>query len=284
LKFRALKLDHGNYSWPGEAITKRCRIVGVVYNPYNLEFVRTNTLVKGSIVQIDATPFKNWYQKHYGVTLGKAVPYVREQKQKLKKSEKKVSDKKKKEKAEKKEKKEKKLGSSAQIKAPIAKQEKGKKKGAKEEDKSEKKEKRRMEHKMEKKKKQAKATESKGKGDGKAAEKKSLADKRLAKLERLRKALVRPTDSKDKKAMRLYRKKKNELRAEYRASGAMRKKWKLRNATRILEKTIADQFDKGRLYARISSRPGQCGAADGYVLEGEELAFYIKKLQQKKKK
>jgi len=82
VKFRALKLDHGNYSWPGEAVTRKCRIIGVVYNATNNEFVRTNTLVKGAIVQIDATPFKNWYQKHYGVTLGKAVPYVREKVQK----------------------------------------------------------------------------------------------------------------------------------------------------------------------------------------------------------
>jgi hypothetical protein len=27
--------------------------------------------VKGAIVQIDATPFKQWYEKHYGTTLGK---------------------------------------------------------------------------------------------------------------------------------------------------------------------------------------------------------------------
>ena len=32
--------------------------------------VRTQTLVKGAIIQIDATPFKQWYQTHYGVELG----------------------------------------------------------------------------------------------------------------------------------------------------------------------------------------------------------------------
>jgi hypothetical protein len=32
--------------------------------------VRTQTLVKNAIVQIDATPFKQWYQTHYGVELG----------------------------------------------------------------------------------------------------------------------------------------------------------------------------------------------------------------------
>jgi len=87
IKFRALKLDHGNYAWPGEAVTRKCRIIGVVYNATNGEFVRTNTLVKGSIIQIDATPFKNWYQKHYGVTVGRTE--TKEKKKGEKKGEKK---------------------------------------------------------------------------------------------------------------------------------------------------------------------------------------------------
>ena len=33
----------------------------VVYNASNNELVRTKTLVKNSIVQIDATPFRQWY-------------------------------------------------------------------------------------------------------------------------------------------------------------------------------------------------------------------------------
>jgi len=37
-------------------------------------------------------------------------------------------------------------------------------------------------------------------------------------------------------------------------------------------------------FACISSRPGQCGRADGYILEGEELAFYKRQLAQKKSK
>jgi small subunit ribosomal protein S8e len=32
--------------------------------------VRTQTLVKGAIVQIDAAPFKQWYQQHYGTEVG----------------------------------------------------------------------------------------------------------------------------------------------------------------------------------------------------------------------
>ena len=34
--------------------------------------------------------------------------------------------------------------------------------------------------------------------------------------------------------------------------------------------------------ACISSRPGQSGRCDGYILEGKELDFYLKKLRSKK--
>ena len=34
---------------------------------------------------------------------------------------------------------------------------------------------------------------------------------------------------------------------------------------------LETQFAAGRLYACISSRPGQSGRADGYILEGKEL-------------
>ncbi|KAI9085259.1 hypothetical protein K1719_032782 [Acacia pycnantha] len=50
------------------------------------------------------------------------------------------------------------------------------------------------------------------------------------------------------------------------------------------EETKKKQFGGGRLLACISSRPGQCGRADGYILEGKELEFYMKKLQRKKGK
>jgi small subunit ribosomal protein S8e len=33
----------------------------------------------------------------------------------------------------------------------------------------------------------------------------------------------------------------------------------------------------------IASRPGQSGRVDGYILEGKELEFYIKKMEKKKK-
>lgn len=39
-------------------------IVLQVYNASNNELVRTNTLVKGAIIQVDATPFRQWYEAH----------------------------------------------------------------------------------------------------------------------------------------------------------------------------------------------------------------------------
>ncbi|KAL4539118.1 hypothetical protein Ndes2526B_g02619 [Nannochloris sp. 'desiccata'] len=151
-KFRALRLDHGNFSWGSEAVTRKTRVLDVVYNASNNELVRTQTLVKNAIVQIDAAPFKQWYQQHYGVEVGI------------------------------------------------------KKKGG------------------------AAATEE----------------------------------------------------AESKQSNHLKRKLKQRNNGRKLDSHLDDQFAVGRVYACISSRPGQCGRCDGYVLEGRELEFYLKKMQKKK--
>lgn len=71
MKWRALRLDTGNYSWGSEAVTRKTRILDVVYNASNNELVRTQTLVKSAIVQVDAAPFKQWYLQHYGVEIGR---------------------------------------------------------------------------------------------------------------------------------------------------------------------------------------------------------------------
>merc|ERR1712084_198452 len=70
-KFRALRLDSGNFAWGSENCTKKVRILDVVYNATSNELVRTKTLTKNTIVQIDGQPFKQWYLKKYGVDLGK---------------------------------------------------------------------------------------------------------------------------------------------------------------------------------------------------------------------
>merc|ERR1712178_92351 len=72
-KFRALRLDSGNFAWGSENTTRKVRVMDVVYNSTNNELVRTKTLVKNTIIQVDAMPFKLWYAKHYGVELGKKV-------------------------------------------------------------------------------------------------------------------------------------------------------------------------------------------------------------------
>merc|ERR1712000_481513 len=73
IKHRALRLDAGNFSWGSEALARKTRILTVVYNASSNELVRTNTLVKSAIVQIDATPFRQWYESHYGVPVSKRL-------------------------------------------------------------------------------------------------------------------------------------------------------------------------------------------------------------------
>lgn len=51
---------------------------------------------------------------------------------------------------------------------------------------------------------------------------------------------------------------------------------------RVLDPALDDAFSSGRLLACISSRPGQSGRCDGYILEGAELDFYSKQLKKKK--
>jgi small subunit ribosomal protein S8e len=168
VKWRALRLDTGNYSWGSEAVTRKTRVLDVVYNASNNELVRTKTLVKSAIVQVDAAPFKQWYLQHYGVEVGR-------------------------------------------------------------------------------KKKNAAASAKK---DGEEGEDATTA------------AVPEET----KKSNHVLRK------IEQRQEG------------RSLDSHIEDQFASGRLLACISSRPGQCGRADGYILEGKELEFYMKKIQKKKGK
>ncbi|KAL6538466.1 40S ribosomal protein [Orobanche gracilis] len=151
-----------NYSWGSEAVTRKTRMLDVVYNASNNELVRTQTLVKGAIIQVDAAPFKQWYLQHYGVEIGR------------------------------------------------------KKKAAA--------------------KKEADDTEPAA-----AAEEVSKSNHVKRKLEK-------------------------------------------RQEERKIDPHIEEQFGGGRLLAAISSRPGQCGRADGYILEGKELEFYMKKLQRKKGK
>ena len=65
IKQRALRLNTGNYNWASAGVAFKTKILNVVYNASNNELVRTNTLVKNTIVRVDATPFKKYVVKHY---------------------------------------------------------------------------------------------------------------------------------------------------------------------------------------------------------------------------
>ena len=150
-KFRALRLESGNFSWASEGIARKVRVIVVAFHPSNNELVRTNTLTKSAVVQVDATPFRQWYEAHYGQSLGRR----RQQK----------------------------AGQEA--------------------------------HEPEKK------------------------------------------------------------------SNAVEKKHATRFAAQgKVEPSLEKQFEAGRLYAVVASRPGQSGRVDGYILEGEELAFYQRQLRK----
>lgn len=57
-----------------------------------------------------------------------------------------------------------------------------------------------------------------------------------------------------------------------------------RAAQQKLDLLMEEQFASGRLLACISSRPGQIGRADGYLIEGNELQFYKRRIEKKKSK
>ena len=134
------------------AFSAKTKILNIVYNASNNELVRTNTIVKGCIVSIDASPFKAWFEKHYACKI---------------------------------------VGKGEVVFDDL--------------------------------------TNVEGKS-------KSV----IAKLEKRQKSVVQ-------------------------------------------QKEVIEQLASGKLLACISSRPGQCGRADGYILEDEEYNFYHKKIFQKKK-
>ena len=75
----------------------------------------------------------------------------------------------------------------------------------------------------------------------------------------------------------------NKLREATKTSNSVKSKIAALQKDRVIDQRVADQFNSGRLYAAISSRPGQSGRVDGYILEGKELEFYLKKLEKRKK-
>ncbi|KAL1776335.1 40S ribosomal protein S8 [Sigmodon hispidus] len=62
------------------------------------------------------------------------------------------------------------------------------------------------------------------------------------------------------------------------------KKYDERKKNVKISRLLEEQFQQGKLLACIASRPGQCGRADGCVLEGKELEFYLRKIEARKGK
>eukprot|EP00826_Nyctotherus_ovalis_P000011 TRINITY_DN0_c103_g1_i22.p1 TRINITY_DN0_c103_g1~~TRINITY_DN0_c103_g1_i22.p1 ORF type:complete len:205 (+),score=77.89 TRINITY_DN0_c103_g1_i22:28-642(+) len=151
MKYRALRLDSGMFMWASESALRKSKILDVVYNASNNELVRTKTIVKNCIVQIDAAPFRDMYVKKYSKKLGRP-----------------------------------------------------------------------------------------GKDE------------------------VEKKDEGTKEPSRKVAKKNAQK-------------------NNFIDPNLEAHFNSGRLYACISSRPGQVGRADGYILEGKELEFYLKKMERKKK-
>jgi small subunit ribosomal protein S8e len=156
-KYRALRLNKGNFVWQSEKATFVTKIINVVYNASNNEYIRTNTLTKNTIVRVDATAFKKFLAKRY---FGEEDPnfelnfdWETEEQYKAKKAENKAS--------------------------------------------------------------------------------------------------------------------RREL------------KYLQRRAQTKIEPKLQEQILKGQIYACLTSRPGQSGRADGYLLEGRELDFYAKKIEKK---
>jgi len=131
----------------------------------------------------------------------------------------------------------------------------------------------------------------KNKRQKKKAEKKSekkSEKKEEKKAEQPNKPQTKEEQKKALKELRERRKKAEEIKKAIdsgirKPSKHLRRKINSRNKLRVLEQALKDQFNTGRILARISSRPGQSGRADGYILEGEELSFYLRKIEKKKK-
>uniref|UniRef100_H2REC1 40S ribosomal protein S8 n=1 Tax=Pan troglodytes TaxID=9598 RepID=H2REC1_PANTR len=70
-KYCALRLDVGNFSWGSECCARKTRIIDVVYNASNNELVHPKTLVNNCIVLIDSTPYRQWFESHCALPLGR---------------------------------------------------------------------------------------------------------------------------------------------------------------------------------------------------------------------
>jgi len=319
IKHRALRLETGNFAWGSETVARKSRIFGVVYNASNNELVRTNTLVKNCIIQVDATPFRLYYEQFYGTSIGKKRKSKTGKKDGKSGKKSTTKDDKSKVKSVK--------GGKAPAKdaaksgkpaakdaakgkaAAPAKDAKAKGKAAAPA-KDAKAKKAAAPAKDAKSGKPAAKDAAKGKAAAPAKDakaKKVAAPAKDAKAKKVAapakdakdakgkaaapakdaKAAVEPSkDAKEAKEVEKPKKKKGPSARDLKAKKkllALKKLQTERRKTAKVAENLVEQFITGRLLVCVSSRPGQSGRCDGYVLEGKELDFYQRKIAQKKK-
>lgn len=64
-KVKAIKINHGLYVWNSLDVEFECPILKVVHSKANKDFNEMGIIVKGTIVEVDSKPFKNWYSSYY---------------------------------------------------------------------------------------------------------------------------------------------------------------------------------------------------------------------------
>ena len=79
-KRRALRINEGNFNWISEKVTRKSKIIEVIYNATHNELVRTQRIVKGCIVSIDPTPFKYYWHIHYEEKKINRLPEIKDPK------------------------------------------------------------------------------------------------------------------------------------------------------------------------------------------------------------
>jgi small subunit ribosomal protein S8e len=94
-KRRALRINEGNFNWISEKVTRKSKIIEVIYNATHNELVRTQRIVKGCIVSIDPTPFKYYWHIHYEEKKINRLPEIKDPKRSQELEEKKAQKQKK---------------------------------------------------------------------------------------------------------------------------------------------------------------------------------------------
>nr|XP_060501982.1 small ribosomal subunit protein eS8-like [Panthera onca] len=67
-------------------------------------------------------------------------------------------------------------------------------------------------------------------------------------------------------------------------SKKIQEKYDERKKNAKISSLLEEPFQQGEFLARMASRPGQCGPADGCVLEGKELELHLRKIKAQKGK